>query len=105
MATLEIQSETREHILVPTSAKKLGVAYDPTADVVEWSFPPKGEDPVTWVAGSWEQAGTKFYAAILVSGLGGGGDAELEEGVYDYWVRVTDNPERPVRKIGQLKVK
>lgn len=77
-------------------ATKLGVTYDPTADLVEIAFKLPGVDPTgpDWHVGSWETVGTStFYARLLVGPAGG---LVLAPATYSMWIRVTDSPEVPV---------
>jgi hypothetical protein len=98
----EISSESLEYIKVWVDAKRSGASFDPTGDVVEVAFT-TGPDIVEedWNEGSWEVIGRKYYARCLV---GPGGTIELDDGSYQVWVRITDNPEIPVLKAGTIKV-
>jgi hypothetical protein len=64
----------------------------------------KGPTPVSgdWKTAEWETAGTKRYARCLV---GPGGTTTLAKGLWAVWVKLTDNPEIPVKKAdGMLEV-
>ena len=92
---------------VEVQATNAGLVVNPTADVVEMAFPAVTVDPVggDWKASTWETDATatptRYYARCLV---GTGGTVVLAVGLYDVWVRVTDSPEIPVKKTGQLEV-
>lgn len=104
---LSIPALSTEYIRVQVSAVKSGVAADPTADGVQFSFPSEGTDPVTWYVGSWETVTSAlgvstYYARCLVGPSGG--VVNLVTGKYDIWVKVTDSPEIPVLNAGTLVV-
>lgn len=98
---LELSKLSKEYVRVPVTATEDGVPVDPTTDVVAFSFPPVYHDPDTWVTGEWEVAGGTTFARILV---GPGGDVVLDEGTFHVWLRVTDAPEVPVKRTGQLRI-
>jgi hypothetical protein len=97
---LVLSSLSKEYVRVPVSAKEAGVTVNPTSDEVAFAFVQSGE-PSTWYAGQWETDGTTYYARIAV---GPGGSVTLVDGTYDTWVKVTDSPEIPVRKVGQVRI-
>lgn len=94
-----------EYIRVPVSVKESGSPIDPTSDSVALSFPTEGSAPTLWNPGTWETDATTtpttYLARVLV---GPNGDIELTAGLYDVWVRITDNPEVPARKSGNLQI-
>lgn len=100
MKTATISSMSKEFVLVPVAAKEEGLPIDPTSSPVEMAFAPADTDPEEWNAATWETAGSKYYARCLV----GPGVVELEKGLLQVWVRVTDNPEVPVLRAGELRV-
>jgi hypothetical protein len=96
-----------EYILQPVYVTTLGQAYNPTSDEVQFAFKPPGADPggSDWIAGSWwtaQQPDGAWMAQVLV-GPASSGDA-LTPGIYVIWLRVTDNPEVPVRTPGLLEI-
>ncbi|WP_157875966.1 hypothetical protein [Peterkaempfera griseoplana] len=100
-----IPAASREYVLVSVTATVEAAPYDPTGDLVEFSFPGPGADPVTWVPGSWDThpvPGTSTFTARCL--VGPGGDVTLAQGRYAVWVRITDNPEVPVRQAGLLAI-
>lgn len=103
-----ISSTSREHVLVSVSATEAGVTQDPTGDTVEFAAVAPGTEPSSWTAGAWETDTSTdpdtYHARILVSGVGGGGDLTLADGTWDLWIRITDSPERPSRRVGTLIV-
>jgi hypothetical protein len=102
MSTREISSESLEYVKVWVDAKRSGVSFDPTSDVVEMAFTTGSDiDEADWQNSSWETIGRKYYARCLV---GPGGAIELDDGLYQVWVRITDSPEIPVLTAGYIKV-
>lgn len=101
--SIDISVLSREYVKVAVSATEAGSAVDPTNDTVQMAFPVLGTDPISgdWKAATWETVGTTYYARCLV---GPGGTVTLAAGSYNVWVKVTDNPEAPVRRAGVLKV-
>ena len=98
----EISSESLEYVKVWVDAKRSGVSFDPTGDNVEMAFTTGPDvEEADWNESSWETIGRKYYARCLV---GPGGAIELEDGSYEVWVRITDDPEIPVLKAGAIKV-
>ena len=107
MARLVVSSLSKEYVRVRVVAEASGVAVNPTADVVEMAFISGDTEPTSpdWKSASWETDATTdpdtYYARCLV---GPGGTVTLADGLYQVWVRVTDSPEIPVKKSGQLQV-
>lgn len=94
-----------EYIRVPVSVKESGAPIDPTSDSVALAFPVEGEQPSLWNPGTWETDATTIPTTYLARVLvGPNGDIELTSGLYDVWVRITDNPEVPARKAGNLQI-
>jgi hypothetical protein len=90
-----ISSLTKEYIKVPVSATENGAVIDPTTDTVEMAFVAPGTEPAAgdWKTAEWETAGSVFLAKCLV-----GDTVTLSDGRYEVYVRVTDNPEIPVKR-------
>lgn len=103
-----ISQLSREYLPVTVSASDDGQPYNPTADLVEFAFTPAGTStqPSTWYAGEWDSTtanpGTNEYTALCL--IGPGGTAVLTPARYDVWLRITDNPERPVVPAGQVAI-
>jgi len=77
------------------------VSFDPSGDVVQFAFVSPGKTPTTWFAGSWDTSAGTYDAKILV---GPSGTVTLSKGRYDVYLRITDNPEIPVRLAGNLTI-
>lgn len=75
------------------------------ADVVEFAFTSaddRSARPSTpdWHTGEWFVSATKLIARVLI----GPGVIPLAPDTYQVWVRVTDNPERPVQRAGAITI-
>ena len=84
-----------------------GTIQNPSADPVAFAFmpsPPDANPGVSdWHTGSWITTTSGTYAAQILLGPGVGGLA-LAAGVYNVWIRITDNPEVPVELIDLLQL-
>lgn len=109
MALFEFKEVPRISVLSTTyvkcliSATESGLAANPTTGVLSFAFVADEVLPVTgdWKSGSWETAGTEYWARCLV---GTGGTVALPVGTYDAWVRVVKGVETVVVKVGKLTV-
>ena|SRR5947209_446156 len=104
---LSISAQSTEYIRCQIQATNAGVAVDPTSDTVQMAFVAEGTTPLSgdWKTASWEidttQSPTADFARALV---GSGGVITLVAGTtYDCWIKVSDNPEVPVKKAGSLR--
>jgi hypothetical protein len=74
--------------------------YNPTADTVAFAFTntiTPAAEPSVWNPGSWvTYPGNQYWAQILV-GPGAGG-VPLTTGLWAVWLKITDNPDTPVRQ-------
>ena len=83
-------------------------ATDPTADVIWMAFVQGSGNPSSgdWIPASWETVTisnvTTYYTAVLVGPQNGA--KVLAAGEWRVWVKITDNPEIPVRYAGILRV-
>lgn len=101
MSHLRISSVSKQYIRSHVEAEKNGVEYDPTGDVVHFTFTTTEDIVVaTWHSGSWETVSGRHYARCLI-----GPDAVvLAKGTYVVHCRVTDNPEAPADKVGTITI-
>ena len=100
-------AQSVEYIRVRTSAvDEDGAAVDPTVDTVALAFIAEG-DPIvassTFVAGTWETdvsdpASPLYYARVLAGP--GAAFVPAAGASYDVYIKVTDNPEIPIRRVG-----
>jgi hypothetical protein len=97
-----------EYVLVPISATKEGVSYNPTGDTVEMAFMPNSvQQPgnADWMEASWETDDTNIIYPYSVKCLvGPSGVITLVPGNYVMFVKIFDSPETPVLLVGQLVV-
>ncbi|MCC6629955.1 MAG: hypothetical protein IT340_21470 [Chloroflexi bacterium] len=104
---MRISALSLEYVRVKVAATEDGAAVDLSASTVVMAFVAEGAAPVSgdWKSGSWETDPTTtpdtYYARCLV---GPGGAVTLTAGVYDVWVEVTDSPETPVLRAGNVEV-
>lgn len=98
-----LPASSLESVSVGVMATLNGSAVDPTGSSVAFGFASHGAepDPEDYVDGGWETTGSGFVATCLV---GTGGAAELEPGLYGVWAKLTDDPEIPVSRVGDLGV-
>lgn len=104
---LTVSTASLEYVRVPMAGLAAGQAVDPTGDTVAMAFlagagPPESGD---WKTAGWDTDPSTYpptyWAQCLV---GPAGTVTLTAGVYSVWVKVTDSPETPVKRAGQLKV-
>lgn len=100
---LTISALSREWVKVPVAVTQAGVVQDPTVDAVQMAFVAHGVNPGNsdWKTAAWETADGTYLARCLV---GPSGTIALAVGTYAVWVKVTDNPEVPVLRVGTLAV-
>lgn len=97
-----------EYILIPVSASKSGLPYNPTGDTVQFAFmptPTQVPQPSDFSAGSWDVITTDIiypYAAKIL--VGPAGTVTLGIGTYVIYIKVQDSPEVPVRIVGQVLI-
>ncbi|GAC1397688.1 MAG: hypothetical protein NVSMB60_07970 [Mycobacterium sp.] len=102
---LTMSAQTTEYVHVSVSAVFAGVTINPTTDVVSMAFTVPGTGPVSadWKAASWlvdtSVTPNVYYARALIGPSGG--VITLTAAVWDVWLRITDNPEAPVRRAAQ----
>lgn len=98
---------SKEYIEVPVISRT-----DPTGDVVQMAFP-TDDNPTTWYNGSWDPAGAvdkmpgqgSVYLARCLVGPGGGVvTLTAQAAPYNVYVKITDAPEVPVLKAGQVLI-
>lgn len=105
---LIISTLSCEYIHVPVAATSAGVDIDPTGDVVALAFVPQGTTPAPadFKTGSWLQdvstIPTTHFARVLIGPTPG--VVVLTPGLFDCWVKVTDNPEVIAKKAGPVRI-
>lgn len=104
---LQQSAASREYVRVPMASERAGAPYDPTGDTVQMAFLTSAGPPTSgdWKTAGWDTDATTYpptyYAQCLV---GPGGTVTLTAGFYTVWVKVTDSPEAPVKRAGQMKI-
>ena len=103
--TLTLSSLSTDYIQVPVRAYVNRSAYDPTSDDVQIAFiagnaSPAGDD---WNTAGWNTPVPSVYQAQILVGPANDG-ITLAPGTYTVWLKITDNPEVPVRAAGYLTI-
>lgn len=99
--TTTLSAQSREYLRYWVKAKIEGLDHDPTGDAVEFACPVAGGSPTVWIDGVWEEVEGSFFALGLI---GPGTGIVLTAGEYDVYLKITDSPEAPVRKVDRLKI-
>jgi hypothetical protein len=96
-----------ENLPYPVQAIVGGLPYNPTADPVAFAFMPQpaNANPANtdWHTGTWATTGTNTYLAQILVGPANSG-VPLTAGTYNVWIKITDNPEVPVKQIDLLEI-
>ena len=107
-ASIGMSQLATEYLLVPVSATKAGVAYNPTGDTVQFAFMPQPTQvPQSgdWVSGAWDtDTSNVLYPYSAKCLIGPSGTVTLGIGTYTVYVKITDNPEIPVLVAAQLAI-
>ena len=106
--TIGMSQLSTQYVLVPVSATKAGVSYNPTGDPVQFAFaatatyvPQSGD----WVSGSWQtDTSSLLYPYLAQCLVGPSGTITLGLGTYYMYLKISDNPEIPVLIAGQLQI-
>lgn len=103
MSSIRRSVLTTEYVRVPVTALLDGLPVSTVTDVAWLSFPVRSTDPIEgdWQVATWEVDDGQQYLAVLI---GPAHTFTLPVGRYDIWVKIADNPEIPVRKIGPLVI-
>jgi len=102
--TVEYVHDSIEYVRVLMTVEKDGAVFNPTSDVVKMTFTAVDSlvGTETWYDSSWETAGIKYFARCLIGPTPG--KVELTHGTWFVWVKVTDNPETPIKRAGVIDV-
>lgn len=107
-STIGISHLATEYVLIPVSATKSGLSYNPTADAVQFAFMPTATQVPgisDWVTGSWDtDTASLIYPYSAKCLIGPAGSVTLGLGTYVIYVKITDSPEIPVLVCGQLQI-
>lgn len=101
---LTINALSTEYVRIPVAATLSGVEVNPVSDPLAIAIMPEGVAPDTldWLTGSWEIDSDTYYARVLVGP--DGGETTLSYGLYEVYVKIDDNPEQVVRRVGAIGV-
>lgn len=93
-----LSSLTKEYLVVEVEC-----SINPTSDTVQFAFT-TGDNPIItdWISGSWEAGTTSPYTCKVL--IGAGSSKVLTAGSYYVWVKITDSPEIPVRRLTEMLV-
>jgi hypothetical protein len=102
-------AQSLEFVRVAVGASEAGVSVDPTGDAVSLAFITEGssvDGSTAFTAATWETDASDpdnpvFYARVLVGPSGS--YVPVANTAVDIYVRVSDNPEIPIRKSGTLR--
>jgi len=103
-----VSALSTEYLLIPVAATEQGITVNPTTQSVDVAATVQGAEPLSgdWKSAAWESdttdADSPVYSARLL--IGPAGVLTLTAGVYELWLRVTDNPEVVVRRAQSLWV-
>ena len=100
---MQIYASSREYVTIPVvgvdaTGTRIDLSGDAVAIAAVLGDADATPEEADWLTASWAAAG---QATILI---GPDGDVELTAGLYQMFVRVTDNPEAPVLRSGALRV-
>lgn len=99
---LTMRADSTEYATATVSAD-----HDITGSAIEVSLPITNTTPSTWydaeVLGV-TQVGQRWTAAYRILIGPAAGVTSLAAGTYDWTVRITDDPEVPVRKVGTVTI-
>lgn len=98
---LTMRADTLEYATATITAD-----HDITGKVIEVALPSTGVAPSAWIAATVvtvEPVGSTFRAKYRIL-IGPAGQVTLTAGTYDWTVRLTDDPEVPVRKVDVLTI-
>jgi hypothetical protein len=105
---LVISSLSVEYVHVPVAQTSSGVDIDPTGDIVAMALVPQGTTPAPgdFKTGTWLQDVSTIPVTHLARLLVGPtpGVLTLAPGLFDCWLKITDNPEVPIHKAGPVRV-
>ena len=101
---LQISSLSTEYIKVEVTRDD---GTNPTADTVKMAFVADGVTPATgdFKVADWQTIGVgaenHYYIRCLI---GPAGTIALAAGLYVVWVKISDSPETPVKRLDFIKV-
>lgn len=100
---MSIRADSTEYVTATVTAD-----HDITGDKIEVATPVKGSEPTVWTEVDVldvAQSGDKWTATYRLLMGPQAGDIALDAGSYDWFLKVHDSPEVPVRKVDTITVK
>jgi hypothetical protein len=96
-----------EYLTYPVAFVIGGTAQNPTGDPVAFAFMPNPANTnpgvSDWHTGQWVTSSIGTYAAQVLVGPSNSG-VSLAVGLYNVWIRITDNPEVPIQLVDLLSI-
>lgn len=93
-------------VIIPVKATVAGVNYDPTGDIVQVAFMPNAvQSPgdTDWQSAFWIASSSPLYPQSVQCVVGPNG-VQLGTGRYQVFIKISDDPETPVRFCGELAI-
>lgn len=103
----EQSSASTEYVSVPVAARSSGEPVDPTGLPAVMAFLKTSSAPSSgdWKSASWDTDSSTYPPTYRTQCLvGPSGTVTLTAGIWTVWVKVTDSPEVPVKRAGQIKI-
>jgi len=97
-----ISSLSLEYVQVVVQVTAGPNLYDPTGDEVQFAFVNGSAYPANWYTGSWTTNLQGSYIAECL--VGPAGTITLAPAIWTVWVKITDDPEIPVRTAGTVTI-
>jgi hypothetical protein len=97
-----VYSGSLEYVQCVVQVSAGNEAYNPTADEVQFAFVQGSSYPSTWYTGSWTQNLQSQYVAQCL--IGPAGTVTLTPAQWTVWVKITDDPEIPIRTAGTVTI-
>jgi hypothetical protein len=97
-----ISSLSLEYVQVVVQVTAGAALYDPTGDEVQFAFVNGSAYPSAWYTGGWTTNLQGSYIAECL--VGPAGTVTLTPAIYTVWVKITDDPEIPVRTAGTVTI-
>ena len=100
---MRMSSLSTEYLRYKVTATVAGQDINPTGDTVQFTFTQSNTPPSSgWATGSWETYPDGNYVAKIL--IGPAGSQDLAAGSWIPWIKITDNPEIPVRQLPAITI-
>jgi hypothetical protein len=106
VSTVQVYAGSVQYLRYPVAVTdETGATVDPTGDTVRIAFQPaRSTDPLDWQAAEWVTDATTTPDTYYVRALLGQTPFVLAAGVFDCFIKISDNPETPILSAGTLYV-